>query len=280
MPLVGRHVFSYVATNAGAASNYIQFLFSKSGLSALNACYISYDPVANAFYLLSDDETQWYGLLAGTNNTIGNAQCTIHGLTSGSTASGMNLTTNIDVSFRSGFAGLKTFYAQSGAGGVASGWQLAGAWNDTGDQSAVELISLSPNSGTGLSQTFTAVIRDGDGATTIPFAELVMTAQPVGSFTGNGCFIFYARASNVFYLLNDSATQFSGLLGGSNTSVSNSQCTLNGVGSGGTAVGSNLTVTYNLTFAAGFGGAKQIYMQAVDNNSANEVWHQMATWNP
>ena len=63
---------------------YAQFLFSKSGLSALNACYISYDPVANVFYLLSDDMTQWYGLLGGSANTIGNAQCTIYGATSGS----------------------------------------------------------------------------------------------------------------------------------------------------------------------------------------------------
>jgi hypothetical protein len=155
-----------------------------------------------------------------------------------------------------------------------------GTWNDTGDPSAVELISLSPNSGTGLSQTFTAVIRDGDGATTIPFAELVMTAQPINSFSGNGCFIFYARASNVFFLLNDSATAFSGLVAGSAGSVSNSQCTLHGTGSGGTASGSDLTVTYNLTFTAGFAGTKQIYMQAADNTGIIEVWHLIAAWNP
>src|SRR6202035_4703354 len=118
------------------------------------------------------------------------------------------------------------------------------------------------------------------GASTIPFVELVMTAEPIGSFNGNGCFIFYAQASNVFFLLNDSATAFSGLVAGSPTSVSNSQCTLNGVGSGGTAVGSNLTVTYNLTFSGSFAGTKQIYMQAADVFSVIENWHQMATWNP
>ena len=62
-----------------------------------------------------------------------------------------------------------------------------------------------------------------------------MTAQPIGSFSGNGCFIFYAQAANVFFLLNDSATAFSGLVAGSAGSVSNSQCTFHGVGSGGTA---------------------------------------------
>jgi hypothetical protein len=281
VPLAGRHVFSYVATNAGGAGNiqYVQFLFSKAGLNALNACYVSYDPVANVFYLLSDDETEWYGLQGGSNNTIGNAQCTIHGVTSGSTASGTNLMTNLDISLRSGFAGLKTAYEYVGETG-GTGWQAVGAWNDIGDPSVVELISLTPNSGAGGSQVFTAVTKDGNGAFTIPFVELVMTAEPIGSFNGNGCFIFYAQASNVFYLLNDSATAFSGLVAGSSGSVSNSQCTLNGVGSGGGASGSNLTVTYNLTFSGSFSGTKQVYMQAVDNTGAIEVWHQIATWNP
>jgi hypothetical protein len=136
------------------------------------------------------------------------------------------LTTTVDISFRSGFAGLKTIYQFSGdTVGNTSGWRSMGTWNDTGDPNVVELISLTPNSGTGVSQTFTAVTKDGNGATTIPFVEFVMTAQPVGAFNGNGCFIFYARASNVFLLLNDSATAFSGLVAGSPTSVSNSQCT-------------------------------------------------------
>jgi hypothetical protein len=158
--------------------------------------------------------------------------------------------------------------------GAGSGWISMGTWNDTGDPSAVELISLSPNSGTGVSQMFTAVTRDGDGATTIPFVQLVMNAGLSGF---NGCFIHYDRASNVFYLLNDAGTAFAGMFAGSGQ-VSNSQCTLHGAGSGGTAAGSDLTVTYNLDFSAGFAGTKQVYMQAVDNNGVIEVWHQMGTW--
>ena len=240
----GGQVFSFVAQDVLGASSiqYAQFLFSKSGVSALNACYISYDPVANVFYLLSDDMTQWYGLQAGSATSVGNAQCTIYGATSGSTKAGMDLTTKVDISFRSGFAGLKTMYQAYGdTSGNTSGWQQLGTWNDTGDPNAVELISLTPNSGTRVSQTFTAVTKDGNGATTIPFVELVITAEPVGSFNGNGCFIFYAQASNTFFLLNDVATAWSGLVAGSASSVSNSQCTLTGVGSGGAAVGSNLT---------------------------------------
>jgi len=279
----GRQSFDFVARDALGANSilYTQFLFSKAGLNALNGCYISYDPAGNVFYLLSDDLTQWYGLLGGTANTVGNAQCVIHGSTSGSSKAGTDLTVHLDVSFHAGFAGLKTIYQFSGDTlNVGSGWQPVGTWNDNGDPNAVELISLSPNTGTGFTQTFTSVTKDGDGATTIPFVEFVMTGQPVNSFTGNGCFIFYARAANVFFLLNDAATAFSGLVAGSAGSVGNSHCTLNGVGSGGTAVGSNLTVTFNLTFSAGFAGTRQIYMQAADDTNNIEVWHLMGTWNP
>jgi len=274
----GRQLFNFVSRHASTANSilYTQFLFSKSGLSALNACYISYDPSGNVFYLLSDDMTQWYGLLGGSANTVGNAQCTIYGATSGSSKAGTDLTTNVDISFRSGFAGLKTIYQFTGdTSAGTSGWQSMGTWNDTGDASVVELSSLTPNSGTGASQVFTALVKDGDGATTIPFAQLVMNATLSGF---NGCFIHYDRASNVFFLLNDVGTVFSGLVGGSAGQVSNSQCTLHGTGSGGTVNGSNLTITYNLDLSAGFAGLKKVFMQAVDNTGVIEVWHQMGTW--
>ena len=274
----GRQLFTFVMRDASGANSiqYAQFIFSKAGISALNSCYISYDPGANAFYLLSDDSTQWYGLLGGSGNTIGNAQCTIYGSTSGSSKIGTDLTTHVDISFRSGFAGFKAGYAFSGDTlGNGSGWQPMVSWNDTGDPSVVELVSLTPNSGSGLSQIFTAAAKDGNGATTIPSVQLVMNNSLNGV---NGCFIHYDRASNAFFLLNDAATTFSGLPGGSAAQVSNSQCTLHGVGSGGTAVGPDLTITYNLTFSAGFVGAKQIYMEAADNAGVIEVWHQMGTW--
>ena len=273
----GRQLFSFISRNTLGANSikYTQFLFSKSGLSALNACYISYDPTANVFYLLSDDMTQWYGLLGGSVNNIGNAQCTIYGATSGSAKVGTDLTTNVDVSFRSGFGGSKSIHQFSeDILGNGSSWILMGTWNDTGDPSAVELVSLTPNSGTGVSQVFTTVTKDGDGATTIPFVQFVMNNGLSGF---NGCFIHYDRASNVFFLLNDAGTAFSGMFAGSGQ-VSNSQCTLHGAGSGGTVLGSNLTVTYVLEFSAGFTGTKKVFMQALDNTNCIQVWRQMGTW--
>src|ERR1700720_4230043 len=87
---------------------------------------------------------------------------------------------------------------------------------------------------------------NGAGASTIAFAQFVMNTTLNGI---NACFVHYDRASNVFFLLNDAGTMFAGLVAGSATQVSNSQCTLHGVGSGGSPSGpSTLTITYALDF--------------------------------
>ena len=269
----GRQLFDFVVQDAQGPDNvrYTQVLFTKSGLSALNACYISYDPVANVFFLLSDDMTQWYGLLAGSANTIGNAQCEIHGATSGSSKSGDRLTVAADISFRTGFAGPKNVYQFSGdVLGGTTGWLSMASWVDGGDANVVSIDSLTPMPTAGLNQTLTATISDGTGANTISFVQMVVNSTLNGI---NACFVHYDRASNVFFLLNDSGTAWSGLLAGSNTSVSNSQCTLIGSGSGGSISGSTLTITYALAFAPGFAGTRQVFMQALDAAGNIEVWH-------
>jgi hypothetical protein len=276
----GRQVFSFRARHITAATNirYAQFLFTKVGLSPVNACYVSYDPTANVFYLLNDDSTQWFGLVGGSANTVGNSQCTVHGATSGSSRSGTDLVTTIDISVRSGFAGAKNIHQFSAdLQGNTSGWQGMGTWNDTGNPSVVELISLTPNSGSGTSQVFTAVVRDGDGGSTIPFAQMLMNTSLSGS---NGCFVHYDRASNTFFLLNNAGTSWSGVVGGSGGQVSNSQCTLKGTGSGGTVVGSDLTIRFNLDLTSSYAGSKKIFLQAVDNTGVIQPWRQMGVWTP
>ena len=275
----GREVFTFVASDANGAANiqYTQFLFANAGLGvyATNACYVSYDPIGNVFYLLSDDTTSWYGLLAGSGNTIGNAQCEIHGATSGASVTGNNLSVRIDLSFRSGFAGPKYTYQYSGdLSGIGSGWTQVGTWFAMADLDVIEVTSLSPLPGSGLSQTLTATITDNR---TPGFVQFVMNTGLNGI---NACFIHYDPAANVFYLLNDSGTGWLGLVAGSATQVSNSQCTLAGAGSGGLASGNTLTVTYEFNFSGGFAGAKQIYMQAADIYGNIEVWHNEGTDTP
>ena len=272
--------FSFVARNANGAAQikYVQFLFSRAGLTAPNACYVNYDTNANTFYLLSDDATRWYGVVAGSSGNTGNAQCTIYGSGSGSSPSGTDLTATVTVSFRTGFAGLKNIYLLAGdAQRVPSLWQQVGTWSDSGNPNLIQITSFAPSSGAGTSQIFTATISDGLGASSMALQQLLMntTLSPA-----NGCFVQYDAVGNVFYLVNDAGTASSSLLPGSAGQVSNSQCVLQGTGSNGLKSGSTLTIAFNLTFAAAFSGIKQVYMQAVDNAGIIEVWHPVGTWNP
>ncbi len=274
----GRQVFSYVVRHATSANSvlYSQFLFSKAGLVAQNSCYVSYDPTANVFYLLNDTATGWFGLLGGTPNTVGNSQCTLYGAASGSSKAGTDLTINLDVSFRTGFAGTKTAYLLAGDNvGLVSDWQEVGSSSDSGDARAVEITSFAPLSGNGPFQTFSAGVRDADGANTIAFVQFVMNAGLNGF---NACFIHYDRASNAFFLLKDDASGWFGLVGGSAAQVENSQCVLRGVGSGGTSTVDTLSINYNLQFKTAFTGSRNIYLQAVDNTGVIQSWKQAGTW--
>ena len=67
---------------------------------------------------------------------------------------------------------------------------------------------------------------------------------------------------------------------GSPGSASDSQCTLNGVGSSVKVSGDNLLITVNLTFASGFIGPQQSWMMAVDAAGGPSQWQQVGNWTP
>ena len=274
----GRPQLQFTAAHPGSAASipYTQFLITRTALDARNACYVSYDTVANFFYLLNDDMTTWFGLLGGTGNTVGNSQCTIYGAGSGATKVGQLTRTNLDVSFRGGFAGTKSVYQLAGdSNGGNSGWQLMGTWTDTGDPNVLEITTMTPTAGAGASTVVTANVRKGDGVAKIAFVQFVMNAGLNGF---NACFIHYDRASNVFFLLKDDASGWFGLVGGSAAQVENSQCVLRGVGSGGTSTVDTLSINYNLQFKTAFTGSRNIYLQAVDNTGVIQSWKQAGTW--
>jgi hypothetical protein len=63
--------------------------------------------------------------------------------------------------------------------------------------------------------------------------------------------------------------------------VSNSQCTINGTGSGVSNSGNNSTATISITFSSSFGGAKNIYMFANDTNGfSTGGWQTVGTFTP
>lgn len=94
------------------------------------------------------------------------------------------------------------------------------------------------------------------------------------------CYLAYARASNVLYLVNDNGDA---LLPGQSLITSgtanNSQCTVSWSNTPISGNGNSLTLTLSITFSSGFAGYRVFYLAARDVNEGNNTgWQAMGSW--
>jgi uncharacterized membrane protein len=136
--------------------------------------------------------------------------------------------------------------------------------------------AVSPNAGTGASQTFALQYSDTAGATDVATTWVWFSATSVTAV--NSCLVYYDRGAGKVSLLNDAGTQWmSGILGNAG-SLQNQQCTVALGGSSTVALsGNTLIVNLAMTFAGGFNGPKNVYMFANGPN-ASSGWQTRGTW--
>lgn len=140
------------------------------------------------------------------------------------------------------------------------------------------MVSLTPSSGTGLTQTFAMVFGDPSGLSDL--YETLFLCNTAES-PANGCYVEYYPSTNLLYLLDNAGTAVlsPAVAPGSSTSVSNSQCTLNGTGSSFSISSDNLTLNVALTFSGTFVGKQNVYMYA-KGKTQNSGWVTEGTWTP
>jgi hypothetical protein len=134
--------------------------------------------------------------------------------------------------------------------------------------------SVTPNSGSGNTVTFSAQFSHPAGAGAIVTAALLVNTTASSDFA---CQATYNPSTNLFALANDVAATGSSPVVPNGGGAQNSQCTLNGAGSFATLSGNNLTLNVSLTFLPAFAGAKTVYISAADNATstglvARGVW--------
>src|SRR5262249_50241702 len=147
----------------------------------------------NAIQLSNDAGTNWIGSATpGVAGTLQNTQCILDGGSSSASGSGNNLTVNLAITFKPGFAGAKNVYMQvQNASNTLTSWQARGTWTATGALPAN--VSVTPPSGTGLTQTFIFVYSDPYGFADINWVQMHFQTQLVAS---NACYLQYTRATN------------------------------------------------------------------------------------
>ena len=264
----------------GAASLATARVVFNSSLNSTNACYVTYYPATNLLYLENNGGTGVSaGVTPGSTTQVSNSQCTLMGTGSSYAAIGNNGTLNVALTFSATFIGQKNIYLlASGTNGTKSAWVLKGTWTSASSIGPPTVVSLTPNSGTGISQTFSAVYSDPNGAADLATVRIVINTSLNST---NACYVLYYPTTNLLYLENNGGTGVSaGVTPGSTTQVSNSQCTLMGAGSSYVTAGNNGTLTVALTFSGTFLGLKNVYALASETNGTNSGWVRVGSWTP
>lgn len=129
-------------------------------------------------------------------------------------------------------------------------------------------LSVTPSSGSGSAQSFLVSFSDSNGASDMQEGVLNIMSNVVPGTPGwsaNECLLRYDIATNAIWLVPDAGGTWSGpITAGTSSTLGNSQCTVMASGSSEQLAGNTVTVTFLVTFTAGFAGAKQLYMEAED----------------
>jgi hypothetical protein len=140
----------------------------------------------------------------------------------------------------------------------------------------VSAVAVSPNSGSGLQQTFTLHYSDGAGATDLSTVWAWFNAT-FASSAANSCMVYYSRPSNTLNLINDAGTAWLSAPVGSSTTLANGQCSVNASSVSVNVSGTDLLLTLSVTFSATYNGAKNVYLWA-GGGTVNSGWQTLGVW--
>jgi Bacterial Ig-like domain (group 1)/Putative binding domain, N-terminal len=236
-------------------------------------CIVEYVQSKSAFYLVDTGDTAG-PLPLGSSGSIQNSSCVLTSPTV--SPSGNQLTMTLPISFvdTSGLSA-GSYYILGfvkDTNGFNSGWKGIGTEALSFSTQAPSLVSLSPTSGSGTSQTFIANYEDPNGAGNISGAllNIFQTSSSV-------CEVYYATANNSFYLMTQPGNVLSQPLpAGTSGSVQDGECTLTAPTV--SYSGNELTLTAPITFSSSFTGTMSIYMWAKDMSGVNSGSENMGSW--
>jgi hypothetical protein len=267
--------FAFLFSDPTAVINILSTqIVIGAALASPAACYFNYNQGNNVIQLASDAGAFQAGLKIGSAGTTQNSQCILNAGASSVTASGTTLTLNLAITFETAFSGVKNVYmfAQSAVGN--SGFVQRGTWEVPAGAASPLPVSVIPNNGNTSTTTLTFTFSDPNGAPDIVSTQVNINAALVVS---RSCYIYYVPRSNTIYLANDAGVLQGSLTLGVPATMQNSQCVLDAGGSSATASGTTLTLKVALTFTAGFGGSKNIYMES-QNATHSSGWVNCGAW--
>jgi Bacterial Ig-like domain (group 3) len=287
-------VVSVTPSSGSGISQTFQYLFSDaSGATAIKSvrtligtgtanagsCQFMYDVASNMLSVMKDDGSGWgSSQLLGVSGSIGNSQCSVNTGVSNAILSGNYLTLNLATTFTPSFAGTRSIYMLAvDVTGFSTGFKSKGTWTTANIVAqAPSPVSVTPNSGSGTSQTFQYVFSDVNGAWYIKSLRVLINAT---TSNVSACEFYYTVGNNSLQAMkDDGSTWGTAQVLGTVGSVGNSQCSVNTAVSSAVKSGNNITLNLAITFASGFTGTKNIYMQAYDIGGLTSGFVLEGTW--
>jgi hypothetical protein len=242
---------------------------SRSDLPA-DQCILTYSVSSGVIQLVQDSGGKFLPTTATaeTPQTISNSQCSVLANLSSATITGNSVTVRLFVAFSAEFRGAKQLYLSAdGKEGThdTDPPTAVGTYNVT---ASVSSVFVSPSSGSGSEQTFTAIYSD----VTSQIQSVFLNLKSAGNNTvaANACKLRYDFGSTDIFLVNDAGTNYgSPITSGSPAVLSNSQCTLFGVGTYATTFGNNVVAYFRVSFSPEFVGEKEITLGGVDQTGVS-----------
>jgi hypothetical protein len=272
------HAFSFTYHDPNGYQTVAHLYGAFQSTDGSSNCTFLFRPSTGQLWLLSDDGLAWLGAIGfATSGVVQNSRCSINGTGSSFAGSGNTATVTVAVTFAAAFFGPKqTRMMVQDTGSLSSNWQNLGAWTaGTPVNYPPQVASVTPNSGTGLSQTFQVAISDQNG-----YADLRNVAVVINqTLSGTGaCYFEIHPNANRIYLATDQVTGWNTMVLGGSGDVQNSQCSLAAAGSSVSLSGTTATVSVKVTFKPAFAGARSVYVLAFDSGGLNSNWITAGTW--
>lgn len=278
--------FTFTTRDGNGATNMnrVYFLVNSTPSIPANSCHGFYDRPTNGIYLYNNALTVLQGpLTPGTVGTLANTQCSVNGSTSALvSASGTDLVINLGLSLLGSYATStqNVYIWVTDVESNGTGWVKTSTWGNAGAPQAPVLVSGNPPNPTGTPQTFSFVVRDGNGFSDLNRVYFQVHTSP--TVPANTCHGFYDRAANAFFLYSDNLSVLQGPLApGSAATLANTACSLNGTTSTPvTGSGTDLTITMGLNLLGTYGaGQQKVYLWVTDNGGLGTGWVQASIWN-
>ncbi|HXB71946.1 MAG TPA: hypothetical protein VNY05_27165 [Candidatus Acidoferrales bacterium] len=229
-----------------------------------------------AIYLAAQDESVWLGpVAAGSSGTVQHSYCSINGASSSTQGAGNVVTLNLAVQFTSMFAGSRVVVADVySVNNSHAGNRQVATWSVPGTSPAVpSIVSVTPSSGKGSSQTFAFQLSDTDGYASISSAEIVFTGND-----GLRCHVLFVRTGAIYLAAQDESAWLGPVVAGSSGTLQHSYCSVNAASSSTQGSGNVVTLNLMVQFTGAFAGSRIVVADVYSVNNGHPGNRQVATW--